>query len=120
MSFRSLCDLLDSWTCGSAPGWPQVRTMRGPEIQTLAAAPRRPQLRHKPDHLLVQRRGNVDHHQEPDVLRSQWDEETEVVQSQHSTRLRSGDNQQPEREHSRGQQGLHTGDAEVLKVKSRF
>lgn len=95
--------------------------MRGPEIQTLAAAPRRPQLRHKPDHLLLQGPGNVDHHQELDVLRSHRDEATEVVQGQHSTRLRSGDEQQPEREYGRGQQGLHTGDAEVLKVgRTRF
>lgn len=46
LSFRSICDLLDPWTCGSAPRWTQLREMQRTEIQTLAAAPRRPQFRH--------------------------------------------------------------------------
>lgn len=116
--FRGVCDLLDPRACGSPPGRTQLRAMRRPQVQALVAPPRRAQLCHEPDHLLLQRRGNVDHHQEPDALRLQRHEASEVVQGQHSTQLGPGDEHQPQGEHDGGKQSVHAGNVKILNFKA--
>lgn len=68
---RSVCDLLDSRSVGPADGRPRLRQLQRDEVEALAAAAGRRQLRHEPLHLLLQGRGDVDDVQKPPALHRQ-------------------------------------------------
>lgn len=56
--------------------------MQRAEVQALVSSPGRPQLGHEPNYLLLQRRRDVEHLQEPDALHLQWHPPSKVIQGQ--------------------------------------
>lgn len=76
--------MLDSRPGHPAAGRPPLHQMPRDQAEALAAAAGGAQLGHEPLHLLLQGRGDVDHHQEPGVLHRQRDATAALDQGQHS------------------------------------